>query len=59
MNMTQLTLLHLDTNKFEGPIPSSISQLQNLEVLNHARNHFSGTAKLDSFLKLKKLEILQ
>ncbi|XP_056162962.1 receptor-like protein 6 [Syzygium oleosum] len=59
MNMTGLVTLDLAVNKFDGEIPSSISQLQNLQLLFLVRNNFSGTVELDSFLKLKQLQVLQ
>ncbi|XP_031378621.1 receptor-like protein 6 [Punica granatum] len=58
-NMTQISFLDLSSNYFDGPIPSSVSQLQNLQFLWLFGNLLSGIVELDTFLQMKRLQILQ
>lgn len=47
----------LTSNKLKGPIPSSFSQLKNLEYLSLQKNHLIGTVEIDIFLSLRKLTV--
>ncbi|MBA0605594.1 hypothetical protein Godav_018151, partial [Gossypium davidsonii] len=58
-NLTGLIILHLGGNEFWGSVPQSIFTLKNLVELDLYGNHLSGTYKLETFLNLKKLKMLQ
>ncbi|KAK7851032.1 receptor-like protein 7 [Quercus suber] len=58
MNLTKLTFLGLSSNNFQGPIPSSIVHLYNLEVLDVYNNSLNGTMELCVFLNIKSLGML-
>ncbi|KAK1434940.1 hypothetical protein QVD17_00695 [Tagetes erecta] len=58
MNLTQLTLLDVGENQLQGPISSLFRSFKSLKYLNIGGNNFSGTVRLDSFLGLNELEIL-
>ncbi|KAM7481227.1 hypothetical protein LguiB_005810 [Lonicera macranthoides] len=57
--MTQAILIELSDNQFQGQIPSSFSQLKNLDFLNLSNNKLSGTVDADIFLSMRKLTQLQ
>ncbi|GJU95279.1 leucine-rich repeat-containing protein [Tanacetum coccineum] len=57
-NMTQLTHLGLDVNKFNGVIPESIGSLSNLTHLDLHGNKFSGTIPR-SIVKISLVEPFQ
>ncbi|TYI20267.1 hypothetical protein ES332_A07G225600v1, partial [Gossypium tomentosum] len=58
-NLTGLSILELGGNEFWGSVPQSIFTLKNLVELDLYGNHLSGTYKLETFLNLKKLKVLQ
>ncbi|TYH63963.1 hypothetical protein ES332_D07G233500v1 [Gossypium tomentosum] len=58
-NLTGLIKLDLGGNEFWGSVPQSIFTLKNLLELDLYGNHLSGTYKLETFLNLKKLKVLQ
>ncbi|TYJ27859.1 hypothetical protein E1A91_A07G218300v1, partial [Gossypium mustelinum] len=58
-NLTGLSILDLGGNEFWGSVPQSIFTLKNLVELDLYGNHLSGTYKLETFLNLKKLKVLQ
>ncbi|KAF7825514.1 receptor-like protein 12 [Senna tora] len=53
-------LVHLDlsNNHIQGPIPSSIFKLSELQVLQLSSNKFTGTVKLDMIRSLRNLTTL-
>lgn len=57
-NFTILTSLDISDNKLQRPIPSSLSQLANLERLLVDGNYLSGMVKLDMLIKFKNLSEL-
>ena len=59
MNLTQLTELYLEENKLEGPIPSSLFELVNLQSLYLHSNYLTGTVELHMLSKLKDLTEFQ
>lgn len=40
--LSDLSILHLNTNRFSGTVPDSFKDLQNLSELDLSNNHFSG-----------------
>ncbi|KAH7836024.1 hypothetical protein Vadar_032051 [Vaccinium darrowii] len=56
-DLTELTTLNLNKNKFRGPIPFNLSNLQNLTKLQLSNNFFTGyfPHRIDT---LKRLEII-
>lgn len=42
LNCTNLRTIRINDNKFSGPLPSALSKLNNLMILEAASNHFSG-----------------
>ncbi|RHN44191.1 putative leucine-rich repeat-containing, plant-type, leucine-rich repeat domain, L [Medicago truncatula] len=57
-NLTQLVLLSAENSNIKGEIPSWIMNLTNLVVLDLPFNSLHGKLELDTFLKLKKLAVL-
>uniref|UniRef100_A0A0D9XXU7 non-specific serine/threonine protein kinase n=1 Tax=Leersia perrieri TaxID=77586 RepID=A0A0D9XXU7_9ORYZ len=57
-NLRTLTKLALYNCNFSGTIPPHILNLTRLETLLLHSNNFAGTVELTSFLKLKKLSVL-
>ena len=55
MNLTQLTVLDLAGNILEVPVPSSLFELMNLEILYLHSNHLNGTMEFNMLFKLKNL----
>ncbi|MED6185033.1 hypothetical protein PIB30_053116 [Stylosanthes scabra] len=59
MNLTNLHILDLHENNLEGEIPRSLFRLENLESLSLRHNLLQGQLKLQSFLELKNLALLE
>jgi len=57
-NLTQLQLLSAENSNIKGEIPSWIMNLTNLVVLNLPFNSLHGKLEFDTFLKFKKLNLL-
>ncbi|RVW94838.1 Receptor like protein 42 [Vitis vinifera] len=59
MNLTRLRRLYLAGNRLEGPIPSSLFGLVNLQCLYLESNYLNGTVDLNILSEMKNLIELQ
>lgn len=57
-NKSSLATLFLQSNKFQGSIPSSIFNLANISQINLSSNNLSGVVEFHRFSELKYLKIL-
>ncbi|KAF2284795.1 hypothetical protein GH714_030563 [Hevea brasiliensis] len=57
-NLTKITTLGLAGFNLKGSIPSNVSLLKNLEVLDLHSNNLVGSVEMSAFSQLKKLRIL-
>ncbi|MBA0669326.1 hypothetical protein Goklo_029048, partial [Gossypium klotzschianum] len=57
-NLLNLEQLNVSFNTFRGPIPSTISNLTRLTILDTFANFLSGEIPSDMFERLSKLQVL-